>query len=159
MGQMLGEEVLHTLRAKMERPRDDAWIHAAYKTIHCPGRRRTDRGRAGYPGTYVDGGPVPIHLRLLRVGDVVIGGVDAELFTQIGQRFKRESPYKNMMMATLTNGFAPSGCVASDAASGFNTFEVVSSRHKAGCGESAIVDGLLDLIDASDRANAGQPTP
>jgi hypothetical protein len=148
MGQMLGEEVLHTLRSNMQRPTTVVDIFGAAKTVYCPGRRRTDSGRAGYPGTYVDAEPVPIRLSLLRLGNTIIGGVDSEVFAQIGQRFKRESPYKNSMMATLTNGFAPSGYIASDAAAGSYTFEVVSSRLKAGCAESAIVDGLLNLIEA-----------
>ena len=71
---------------------------------------------------------MPIRLSMLRLGDTVIGGVDGEVFTEIGLRFKRASPYKHSIMATLTNGFGPSGYIASDAASGYATFEVVSSK-------------------------------
>ncbi len=99
------------------------------------------RGGAGYAGVYVDADPIPIRLSLLRLGDVAIGGVNAELFTEIGQRFKREAPLKHTMMATLTNGSAPSGYIPNDAAFGYNTFEVVSSALKPGCAETAIVDG------------------
>ena len=119
----------------------------------CPGRTRTDKGRAGYPGTYVDGDPVNIRLSLLRIGDTAIGGVDAEIFTLIGQRFKRESPLKHTMMTTLTNGMANSGYIPNDAAFGYNTFEVLSTRLKPGCAETAIVEGLIDLIDGT------QPVP
>lgn len=52
-----------------------------------------------------------IRLGLLRVGDVMIGAVNAEVFTAIAQRLKRESPYKTTMMATLTNGAARSGYI------------------------------------------------
>lgn len=151
MGQMLGEEVLHVSRAGLERPVEQAAITAATKTVTCPGRQRTDSGRAGYPGTYVDAKPVDIRLSLLRIGDTIIGGVDAEIFTMIGQRFKRESPFKHTMMVTLTNGSAGSGYIPNDAAFGYNTFEVVSSRLKPGCAETAIVDGLLDLVDQSQK--------
>jgi hypothetical protein len=58
------------------------------------------------------------------------------------------------MMATLTNGFAKSGYIPDDAAYGHNTFEVVSSRLKPGCAETAIVDGLLDLIDQSNASDS-----
>ena len=61
-------------------------------TISCPGRERTNQGRAGYEGTYKDGHPVDIRLGLLRLGDVMIGGVNAEVFNPIAQRLKRESP-------------------------------------------------------------------
>jgi len=151
MGQMLGEEVLHISRANMERPVEQAVIVGNSKSVTCPGRERTDSGRAGYPGTYVDAAPIPIRLSLLRIGDTIIGGVDAEIFTMIGQRFKRESPFKHTMMVTLTNGSARSGYIPNDAAFGYNTFEVVSSRLKPGCAETAIVDGLLDLVGETEN--------
>ena len=150
MGQMLGEEVLHVTRASLERPLSSASIGGVQKTVMCPGRKRLDKGRAGYAGTYEDADPIGIRLSLLKVGDVVIGGVDAEVFNTIAQRFKRESPFKHTMMATLTNGSAGSGYIPNDAAYAFNTFEVVSSRLKPGCAESAIVEGLVDLIGEVD---------
>lgn len=154
MGQMLGEEVLHVSRDSLERPVSAATIQAAQETVTCPGRKRLDQGRAGYPGTYTDADPIGLRLSMIKIGDTVIGGVDAELFTMIGQRFKRESPYKHTMLTTLTNGVAQSGYIPNDASFGFNTFEVVSSRLKPGCAETAIVDGLLDLIQHADAAAA-----
>jgi len=154
MGQMLGEEVLHVIRSGLERPVTSAAISGSQKTVSCPGRKRTDTGRAGFPGTYVDAAPIPIRLSLLKLGDVAIGGVDAEVFTLIAQRLKRESPLKHTLMATLTNGMAPSGYIPNDAAFGYNTFEVVSSNLQPGCAETAIVDGLLDLIDTPPAASA-----
>lgn len=156
MGQMLGEEVLHVSRDSLERPIATASITGEQDVVTCPGRKRLDQGRAGYPGTYADADPIGLRLSLLRIGDIVIGGVDAELFTTIAQRFKRESPYKHTMMTTLTNGVAGSGYIPNDAAYGYNTFEVVSSRLKPGCAESAIVNGLVDMIQQSDAAEAGQ---
>jgi len=150
MGQMLGEEVLHVSRASLERPTVSARIQGAQATVTCPGRKRLDQGRAGYPGTYEDADPIGIRLSLLKIGDTVIGGVNGEVFTTIAQRFKRESPFKHTMMTTLTNGMAATGYIPNDAAFGYNTFEVVSSRLKPGCAETAIVDGLLDLIDKVD---------
>jgi hypothetical protein len=154
MGQMLGEEVLHVSRDSLERPVATATIQAAQETVTCPGRKRLDQGRAGYPGTYTDADPIALRLSMIKIGDTVIGGVDAELFTMIGQRFKRESPYKHTMLTTLTNGVAQSGYIPNDASFGFNTFEVVSSRLKPGCAETAIVDGLVDLIQHADAAAA-----
>ncbi|WP_448663852.1 neutral/alkaline non-lysosomal ceramidase N-terminal domain-containing protein [Sphingomonas sp. CJ20] len=147
MGQMLGEEVLHVARASLERPVAQARLQGAQTTVMCPGRKRLDKGRAGYPGSYEDADPIGLRLSLLKIGDTVIGGVDGEVFTTIAQRFKRESPFKHTMMTTLTNGMAGSGYIPNDAAFGYNTFEVVSSRLKPGCAETAIVEGLLDLID------------
>ena len=156
MGQMLGEEVLHVMRANLQRPIQTTDIFGGQKVVSCPGRKRTDTGRAGYAGSYVDADPVPIRLSLLKLGDVAIGGVNAEVFTEIGQRFKREASVKDVMMATLTNGSAPSGYIPNDAAFGYNTFEVVSSSLKPGCAETAIVDGLLDLMQSA-QAGSRQP--
>jgi neutral ceramidase len=150
MGQFLGEEVLHVMRG-MDHTESSIQIFGSQKTVQCPGRERTNTGRAGYPGTYKDAEPVEIHLGLLRVGDIAIGAVNAEVFNLIAQRLKRESPLKATMMATLTNGMASSGYIPDDAAFGMNTFEVLSSRLQPGCAESAIVNGILNLIESSRR--------
>lgn len=149
MGQFLGEEVLRVVRG-IERTSTDVPIFAAQKTVTCPGRERTNQGRGGIEGTYKDGPDVNIKLSLLVIDDIAIGGVNAEVFNLIAQRFKKESPIGRSMMATLTNGRANSGYIPNDAAFGYQTFEVLSSRLKPGCAETAIVDGLLDLIDGMD---------
>ena len=145
MGQFLGEEVMHVMR-EMDRTASNVPIYGAQKTISCPGRERLNSGRAGEPGSYKDAAPVEIKLSLLKVGDIAIGGVNAEVFNLIAQRLKKESPYTRTMMATLTNGMARSGYIPNDAAYGMNTFEVLSSRLKPGCAETSIVNGILDLM-------------
>jgi neutral ceramidase len=146
LGLMLAEEVLRVMRSELQLPQEQLAIAGEAKSVSCPGRSRLDQGRAGYAGTYEDAEPVPLKLSLLKIGDVAIGAVDAEVFNLIAQRFKREVPVKNAMMATLTNGMARSGYVPNDAAFAQYTFEVVSSRLKPGCAEDAIVDGLIDLL-------------
>lgn len=149
LGQMIAEEVLHVGRANMERPTASDGIFGAQREVMCPGRRRTNTGRGGYAGEYVDADPIPIRLSLLMVGDVVIGGANAEIFNPIAVRFKRESPFKHTLFSSLTNGSARSGYIPHDAAYGQHTFEVLSSRLKPGCAETAIVDGLLDLMQGA----------
>ncbi len=150
-GQMLGEEVLRVMRDRMQRPESEITISGAQGIATCPGRNRLDKGRAGYPGEYEDSDePVEIRLSLLNLGGIIIGGINSEAFTTIAQRFKRESPYKASMFVTLTNGMSNSGYIPNDAAFNQYTFEVVSSRLKPGCAETAIVDGLLDLVEAAD---------
>ena len=80
----------------------------------------------------------------------MIGAVNAEVFNPIAQRLKKESPYARTMMATLTDRSARSGYIPHDAGFGMNLFEVLSSRLQPGCAESAIVNGILDLM-----ANSG----
>lgn len=146
MGQLLGEEVLYVMR-RTDRKDTTAALSGSFATVTCPGRERTNQGRAGFEGTYKEGSPVEIRLGLLRIGDVMIGAVNAEVFNLIAQRLKRESPYAATMMATLTNGSARSGYIPDDASFGKLTFEVLSSRLQPGCAESAIVNGILDLIE------------
>jgi neutral ceramidase len=146
LGQVLGEEVLHVMREGLEKAAADTTLRGAQASISCPARRRTDSGRAGSAGTYVDAGDVAIGLGALRIGDVYIGAVNAEVYSVIAQRLKRESPFKHTMMATLTNGLAQTGYIPSDEAFGFNVFTVLSSRLKPGCAEAGIVDGLLELM-------------
>ena len=82
---------------------------------------------------------------------MAIGAVNAEVFNPIAQRLKRESPNARTMLATLTNGQARSGYIPNDAAFGQYTFEVVSSRLQPGCAESAIVDGILDMMADAEK--------
>ena len=151
MGQFLGEEVLHVVRS-IQRAETAVPISGRFSTVSCPGRERTNEGRAGFEGTYKESDPVEIRLGLLRIGDVMIGAVNAEVFSPIAERLKRESPYKATMMTTLTNGSARSGYIPDDASYGKYTFEVLSSRLQPGCAESAIVTGILSLIDKMPRA-------
>ena len=150
MGQFLGEEVMHVMRG-MERMDTSVRIDGRAKTVSCPGRERLNQGRAGFAGEYKDAAPVDIRLSLLQLGDIMIGGVNAEVFNPIAQRLKQESPYSRTMMSTLTNGAARSGYIPHDAGFGMYTFEVLSSRLQPGCAESAIVNGILDLIPQSTK--------
>jgi hypothetical protein len=77
--------------------------------------------------------------------------VDGEVYTPIAMRLKRESPMANTFMVTLANGMANSGYIPNDTAFGAQTFQVLGSRLKPGCAETAIVNGLLDLIAANQR--------
>jgi neutral ceramidase len=145
MGQFLGEEVLHVMRS-VDRSVTNATIYGDQRIISCPGRKRTNSGRAGYAGTYEDADSVKIRLGLLLIDDIAFAAVNGEVFNLIAQRLKKESPYARTMMLTVTNGVANSGYIPNDAAFGYYTFEVLSSRLKPGFAENAIVNGLLDMM-------------
>ena len=149
-GVLLGEEVIRVM-TNIKRLDASPAIAAEQKTITCPGRKRTDSGREGAPGTYVDADPVGLRLGALRIGSIALTSVDAELYSPIGQRLKRESPLADTFMVTLANGHADSGYVPNDAAFGALTFQVLGSKLKPGCAETAIVNGLLDLISATEK--------
>ena len=150
MGQFLGEEVMHVMRG-MGRMSGSGKIIGKQKMVSFPGRDRTNKGRAGYEGAYKDGDPVQLRLGLLVIDDIAFGTVNAEVFNLIAQRLKRESPLARTMMVTLTNGMANSGYIPNDAAFGYQTFEVLSSRCKPGYAENAIVNGILDLINEAEH--------
>jgi neutral ceramidase len=152
MGQFLGEEVKRAMR-EMEPNRMAAGgkISAVQKIISFPGRDRIGQGRAGVEGQYKDGADVNLRLSLLMIDDIAIGGCNAEIYNMIAVRFKRESPVGRSIFVSMANGSGNSGYIPDDSAFGQQTFEVLSSRCKPGYAESAIVNGLLDLISDSKR--------
>ena len=148
LGQLLGEEILRAME-HTDRTETNFTISGSQKIVTCPGRIRTNTGRQGAPGTYVDGDPIDIRLSLLKIGDIALTAVDAEVYNLIAQRLKDESPYAKTIMATTTNGSSNSGYIPSDDAFVRHTFQVLGSRLQPGHAEGAIVDGLLDLMSES----------
>jgi neutral ceramidase len=147
MGQFLGEEVKRAMREMdPNRMATGGKISAAQKMISFPGRDRIGQGRAAVDGQYKDGADVNLRLSLVMIDDIVIGGCNAEIYNMIAQRFKRESPVGRAIFVSMANGSGNSGYIPDDSAFGQQTFEVLSSRCKPGYAESAIVNGLLDLI-------------
>ena len=149
-GVLLGEEVIRVM-TNIKRLEASPSIAGEQRTVTCLGRKRTDTGREGTPGSYVDGDPVDIRLGALRIGDIALTSVDAELYSPIAQRLKRESPMANTVMVTLANGMANSGYIPNDTAFGALTFQVLGSKLKPGCAETAIVNGLVDLIATTQK--------
>jgi len=146
MGVMLGEEVKHVMRG-VNRTMDKADIKAEQEVLTFPGRRRTNQGRGGIEGTYVDGDSVTIRVGVLLLGDIALGTVNGEVYNPIATQFIKESPYAKTMMVTIANGSATTGYIPDDASFGQNVFEVLSSRLKPGYAERGIIDGILDLME------------
>src|SRR5271157_1694546 len=79
-GILLGEEVIRVM-TNIKQLHANPSIAAAQKTVTCPGRKRTDSGREGMQGTYEDGDPVDIRLGVLRIANIEVTSVDAEVYT------------------------------------------------------------------------------
>jgi neutral ceramidase len=142
LGKILGEAAIRAAGGIKTSP--GAHLRGAQQVATCPGRR-VEPGptpRAEYK--FNDADPVDIRLGLLMINDVALAGVSGEVFTLIGQRLKRESPFNHTVMVTHTNG--SSGYIPNDAAFEPVSYEVTASRLKPGCAEGAIVNGFLDLI-------------
>ena len=149
-GMILGEEVIRVItNAKPEQ--GNARIWGKQTEVTCPGRTRTDKGREGMTGSYVDGPPVPLRLGMIGIGDVALTHADAEVYTMIGQRLKQQSPMTNTVFVTLANGRAPSGYVPDDESYGHKTFQVLGARIKQGCAEQTISNTLDGMIAEYDQ--------
>jgi len=152
MGQFMGEEVLRVMKYTF-RTKAELRIFVADTTISCPGRKRTNAGREGEPGTYVDADPIAIRLKLLMLGDIAFSVINADVYTMIGQNLKNESPFNFTIMVCHSNGRANTGYVPTDDAFGRYTFQVLNSNLKPGYAERGIINGFLDLMDKVGKSN------
>jgi hypothetical protein len=150
MGQFLGEEVMHVMRG-MERMETDLQIDGRQKTVQCPGRERTDTGRAGYPGTYKDAGPV----------DIRLGSAPAWRYRHRCRECGGLQPHRSATKERIALRANHDG----DAHQWIRQFRIHSERYRVrdvhvrgassrlqpGCAETAIVNGILDLMQESKK--------
>lgn len=144
LGRILGESVVRTASGIQETPQ--ARIRAGQMVVTCPGRKVEDGPRPRAEYKFTDADPVSIRLSLLRVGDVALAGVSGEVLTGIHQRLRKVSPLPYTIMVTHANG--SSGYIPDDASFDPPGYEGITSRLKPGCAENAIVQGLLELMQA-----------
>ncbi len=147
-GAIMGQETLRVARS-MQNFTPEVSIWSEQNDVSCPGRTRTDSGREGMVGTYVDGPPANFRIGLLRIGNVALVSVNGEVYNEIWLRLKRESPFANTVFAGISNGRGTTGYIPDDESFSHNTFQVVSCRLKPGCAENTIVNGALELMNKS----------
>ena len=89
-----------------------------------------------------------IGLSLIMLDDIPVCGVASEVYNPIAVELKQKSPYARTMMTTVTYGFGArgGGYMPDDESYGAEVFEVLGSRFKQGYAQSAVVNGLLDMI-------------
>ncbi|WP_020388863.1 neutral/alkaline non-lysosomal ceramidase N-terminal domain-containing protein [Kribbella catacumbae] len=145
VGIVLGEEVIRVMSHTEDKVSDPA-ISGRQQLITCPGRTRLDNAREGVPGQYEDGPDVAIRIGALEIGDIALATTNAEIYTTIGLRVKKQSPLSKTMYVTLANGRAASGYIPDDESYGHQTFQVLGSRVKPGCAEDGIADGIRQLV-------------
>jgi hypothetical protein len=149
-GQVLGEEVIRVM-TNSTHLEQDVRIWGDTVEVTCPGRKRTDQGREGMQGAYVDAPPVPFHLGVVAIGDVAITHIDAEVYTLIGQRVKKQSPLTNTIFTTIADGRADTGYIPDDASFVHLSFQALGSHLKPGCAEDTIANTLADLVGKYDH--------
>jgi hypothetical protein len=145
LGRILAEEALRVAGEIKTLPR--APIRGMQKVVVCPGQRAP---KGVNPGRDLNiqfeaGPPVNIRLSLLTVGNIAFTGVSGEVLTRIGERLKKESPLARTMMLTHCNG--SSGYLPDDESYKHVSYEITTSRVKPGCAESAIVNGLVEMME------------
>lgn len=149
IGQFMGEEVLRVMKYTL-RFRDEIGMFVSDTVVSCPGRKRTDAGREGTAGQYVDSDPVNLGLKLLTLGDIAFAFMGGDPYSKIVLNLKEESPYNFTLMVVHTNALG-GGYIPSDDAFGRNTFQVLSTSLKSGCAERSIINGFLDMMDKSRK--------
>ena len=136
IGQLLGEEVIRVME-NTTRTSADVRIWGAQQYVTCPGRRRTNTGREGDPGTYEDADPVHIRLGLLVIDQIALVSVTGELYNIIAQHLKQLAPYGQTVVVTIANGKSV-GYIPNDAAYARYTFQVLGCRIKPGCAKRSV---------------------
>jgi neutral ceramidase len=152
-GTMIGESSITVMKYRTANRMDTVEIAGAQETVTCPGRVRLDNtARENALPPYRDGDPVNLKVGLLRIGDINLATVDADVYSEVGTRLKREAPASQTMLINPANGMATPGhlYVYSDAASSHLTFQVLGSRLKPGCAEGKIIDTVIGLMHKLD---------
>lgn len=142
LGKMLGEEVVRVAGSIKTAPEAHLW--GAQQVATCPGRSVEPGPTPRIDYKFTDADPVHIRLSLLMIDDIALSGVSGEVFTLIGQRLRKESPWNHTVIITHANG--SSGYIPNDAAFDQISYEITASHLKPGCAEGAIVNGFLDLM-------------
>jgi neutral ceramidase len=90
------------------------------------------------------GDKLDIHLGLIRINQLAITGISGEVGSAIYQHLKRESPFPDTIMITLSNDRA--GYIPDDA--GWD-HQGNGQAFVRGCAEKAIVDNLVEMMNAT----------
>jgi len=143
LGKILGEETVRV--AASIRTNGQARVLAKQQVVSCPGRKLEAGPVPRKKYSWEDSDPVSIRLGLLLIDDIAFAAVSGEVMTMIQEHLKKRSPLSHTVMVTHANG--SSGYIPDDAAFEQVSYEVTSSRLKPGCAESAIVNGLLKLME------------
>ena len=141
LGKMLGEQVVR-VSSGIDTATTTANLWGIQRVVSCPGRRWN---RNANPPQATDSDPVNIRLSLVMLNDIALAGVSGEVFTLIHQHLDQRSPFHYTIMLTHTNG--SSGYIPDETAFDHMSYEIMSSRLKPGCAESAIITGLLEMMN------------
>lgn len=149
-GQILAEEALRAA-SRIDHKISNIRLLAAQQILTCP-RAANSNGPPQAPATPTAAPQPPapppaevkIQLGLLMIDRIALASVSAEVYTDIYWHLKKDSPYTNTIMMTLTNGRI--GYLAGDADYEMPFFGA-STSIKRGCVEPGIVSGMLEMMN------------
>ncbi|MCK4966661.1 neutral/alkaline non-lysosomal ceramidase N-terminal domain-containing protein [bacterium] len=127
IGNILGEEAVRV--GKEIKTDNRGSVSVIQKIVTLPGKVK-DKG-------------LDVNVTLLKIGDIVLVGLSAELFNEIGIKLKEKSPYSNTFILTHCNG--SSGYVVTNKSYAKGGYEPNYSKAKIGA-EQIIIDAVLDMI-------------
>lgn len=122
-------------------------LSTAATSVSCPGQHyRVDRATHQVQGIDPTG-PVVMPMSVLRINDIVLAGIGADIASDIGVAIKNGSPVKDTSLLTMLAGSV--GYVLNDAAYAHPTHGVMGSPVRPGCATAALSNGLHRLLEAS----------
>ena len=86
----------------------------------------------------------PFRLGVVRIDDVALAWVSAEVVYNVNAHLKAVTPLSNTIMVTQANG--RSGYLPDDASYDTPNFETKASTVARGCAENGLVNGFVELI-------------
>jgi neutral ceramidase len=136
LGTLLGEEVIHVLN-NIQKPLPVSEIKSAIKTVSLPGKTQ------GQLSQMITNTTASMVLTVASLGNVAFVGMGGEVFTEIGQRIKKESPFAYTFIFTHCNGAA--GYLPTAASYPEGGYEVQSSPFAPGA-DDAIARAALTML-------------
>ena len=129
----------------MKQGGSDVTLQASAGAVTCPGGR-TRMDNQTHQVSSTDGPPVTIPISVIKINDIAIAAISADMGNQIGKEIKQASPVPNTMVVSQLAGAV--GYILSDASYQHPGHGLGGSPVKAGCAEKAIPDGIAKLLSA-----------
>jgi len=148
MGRALANATLGVMGA-MPKGTSEVKISASAKTVVCPGvhYKQDEKTHAMMPE---DRDPVPIPLNLIRINDIALAGVGGNVYAEMGEKIKANSPFPQTTLIGGTSGSV--GYILPESAfSSHNTHSLLGDPIKAGCAEKSILEGLNEMMRTEKR--------
>jgi hypothetical protein len=136
LGTLLGEEVAHVLE-ESAKPASIGSIQSSFKTVQLPAKPKSSDGTNG------GASKVPFNITVGCIGEIAFVGLGGEVFNEIGQMIKANSPFKFTFIVTHCNGAA--GYLPTEPSYAAGGYEVQSSPFAAGAAEK-VAETALEML-------------